>query len=329
MTRSAGQESSGVGRIEALFAGGHLEAPVGPLDLPTHPASRGRTGPPPARPGLGGTPRHPHRRRRPDVARPAGHAGQRVRDARLGRGARPGADPGPATAAPVDGPRGDAARDRDDLRARRRRTEPGDAAPLPRLARPGPGPGAMPRAGRAVRGDGRRGRRRRRGREGRPGAARRRHARCRPGLAAGPLQGAEPARHALVGGLCGRHARDGRRLERAAGRSPPSSAGRCATASMPTTSGSTPSATCRTSTRRGTSLYSTYVFRLAAGPGRDARPLAPAEGGGQRGHRPPRRHDQPPARRRRGPRPVPGGREGSARHGRAGSGGADASTRTG
>jgi len=39
VTRSAGQESSGVGRIEALFAGGHVEAPVGPLDLPTHPAS--------------------------------------------------------------------------------------------------------------------------------------------------------------------------------------------------------------------------------------------------------------------------------------------------
>ena len=39
VTRSAGQESSGVGRIEALFAGGHLEAPTGPLDLPTHPAS--------------------------------------------------------------------------------------------------------------------------------------------------------------------------------------------------------------------------------------------------------------------------------------------------
>ena len=39
MTRSAGQESRGFGRIEALFAGGHLETPVGPLDLPTHPAS--------------------------------------------------------------------------------------------------------------------------------------------------------------------------------------------------------------------------------------------------------------------------------------------------
>ncbi len=37
--RSSGQLSAGFGRIEALFAGGHLEAPAGPLDLPTHPAS--------------------------------------------------------------------------------------------------------------------------------------------------------------------------------------------------------------------------------------------------------------------------------------------------
>lgn len=37
--RSSGQLSAGFGRIEALFAGGHLEAPVGPLDLPAHPAS--------------------------------------------------------------------------------------------------------------------------------------------------------------------------------------------------------------------------------------------------------------------------------------------------
>ncbi len=37
--RSAGQESIGSGRIEALFAGGHVETPAGPLDLPTHPAS--------------------------------------------------------------------------------------------------------------------------------------------------------------------------------------------------------------------------------------------------------------------------------------------------
>lgn len=38
-TRSSGAASMGVGRIEALFAGGHLEAPAGALDLPCHPAS--------------------------------------------------------------------------------------------------------------------------------------------------------------------------------------------------------------------------------------------------------------------------------------------------
>ena len=37
--RSAGQQSLGFGRIEALFAGGHVEAPAGALDLPPHPAS--------------------------------------------------------------------------------------------------------------------------------------------------------------------------------------------------------------------------------------------------------------------------------------------------
>lgn len=37
--RSAGQQSIGFGRIEALFAGGRLEAPSGTLELPAHPAS--------------------------------------------------------------------------------------------------------------------------------------------------------------------------------------------------------------------------------------------------------------------------------------------------
>jgi alkyldihydroxyacetonephosphate synthase len=37
--RSAGQQSIGFGRIEALFAGGHVEAPAGPLDLASFPAS--------------------------------------------------------------------------------------------------------------------------------------------------------------------------------------------------------------------------------------------------------------------------------------------------
>lgn len=38
-TRSTGQQSLGYGRIEELFAGGHLETPSGPLDLPPFPAS--------------------------------------------------------------------------------------------------------------------------------------------------------------------------------------------------------------------------------------------------------------------------------------------------
>jgi alkyldihydroxyacetonephosphate synthase len=38
-TRSSGASSMGYGRIEDLFAGGHLETPVGPWDLPPHPAS--------------------------------------------------------------------------------------------------------------------------------------------------------------------------------------------------------------------------------------------------------------------------------------------------
>jgi len=38
-TRSSGSQSMGVGRIEALFAGGHLEAPAGVLDLAPYPAS--------------------------------------------------------------------------------------------------------------------------------------------------------------------------------------------------------------------------------------------------------------------------------------------------
>lgn len=38
-TRSSGQQSYYYGRIEDLFAGGHIETPLGPLDLPPLPAS--------------------------------------------------------------------------------------------------------------------------------------------------------------------------------------------------------------------------------------------------------------------------------------------------
>ncbi|MFL5650494.1 MAG: FAD-binding oxidoreductase [Chloroflexota bacterium] len=39
VTRSAGQQSRGFGRIEDLFAGGHLETPRGPFDIRAYPAS--------------------------------------------------------------------------------------------------------------------------------------------------------------------------------------------------------------------------------------------------------------------------------------------------
>lgn len=39
VTRSAGQQSRGFGRIEDLFAGGHLETPRGPFDIRPYPAS--------------------------------------------------------------------------------------------------------------------------------------------------------------------------------------------------------------------------------------------------------------------------------------------------
>lgn len=39
VTRSSGQQSARYGRIEQLFAGGHLETPQGALELPTFPAS--------------------------------------------------------------------------------------------------------------------------------------------------------------------------------------------------------------------------------------------------------------------------------------------------
>lgn len=39
VTRSSGQQSYHYGRIETLFAGGHIETPTGAMDLPVHPAS--------------------------------------------------------------------------------------------------------------------------------------------------------------------------------------------------------------------------------------------------------------------------------------------------
>ena len=97
--------------------------------------------------------------------------------------------------------------------------------------------------------------------------------------------------------------------------SPRPSAGRSATAlDGPTASASTRSATCRTSTRAGSSLYATYVFRLAADPDEtlDRWRRLKTRGRARRSS-PHGGDDQPPARRRARPRAVPGGREGRAR----------------
>ena len=142
------------------------------------------------------------------------------------------------------------------------------------------------------------------------------HARRRACLAAGSLQGPEPARHALVGGLRRRHARDGRRLERRCRTSPPSSAARSATGSTPIDERVHAFSHLSHVYPSGTSLYSTYVFRIAADPDETLDRWRRLKAAASEVDRPPRRHDQPPARRGLGPRAVPGGREGTARDGR-------------
>ena len=69
------------------------------------------------------------------------------------------------------------------------------------------------------------------------------------GLAPRPLPRAGPARRAVGCGYARRHARDGDRLDDACPTSPRRSGGRSATGWRPSTNGSTPSATCRTSIR--------------------------------------------------------------------------------
>ncbi len=120
VTRSAGQESIGYGRIERLFAGGHVETPAGPLDLRPFPASA--AGPDLRQLVLGSEgrlgimtdvvvraiPTSPARPVRAFAVPDWSHALDLARSlAQAGAG-------------PLDGPRLDAARDRDDARARRR-----------------------------------------------------------------------------------------------------------------------------------------------------------------------------------------------------------------
>ena len=67
-TRSCGQQSARYGRIEALFAGGRIETPIGPLDLPAFPASAAGPGPEGMGARVGRADRDRHPRHGPRVA---------------------------------------------------------------------------------------------------------------------------------------------------------------------------------------------------------------------------------------------------------------------
>ena len=248
VTRSVGQQAHGFGRIDDLFAGGRLETPRGPLDLPPHPASA-------AGPDL-----------REIVLGSEGRLGilteVTVRASRVPRLER------------FNGyvvPDWDRA-----LELARRLGQSGLPLSMARVSTPLETATTFALAG-DRRGSGLlrryldwRGQGRDRclvivGLTGQPevvGATARAvddlvrgsHGVAAPGdrarLAPVALRGALPAQRPVGRGLRRRHARDGDRLDDAARRSPPSSRGRFATDWRPRASASTPSATCRTRTPR-------------------------------------------------------------------------------
>ena len=73
----------------------------------------------------------------------------------------------------------------------------------------------------------------------------------------------------------------------------------------------------------GSSLYTTYIWRLAPDPDLTLARWRRLKGLASAGDRRRRRDDQPPARRRDRPRPIPPGRKGRPRDGGAGGAGAD------
>ena len=278
------------------------------------PRVRGRPGPPPARPRLGGAARVPHRRRPARDPAPRRRPVRRLGDARLGRGPRGCPRPRPVPAGTVDAPPLDRRRDARAPRVRRQ------AAPAPRARGVPPGATAAgrlvpaPRRGERLAADG----------EGDPGggrrdarqARRREAARVRRRLVPRPAALAVPAQRADRGGLRRGDARDRDRLGARAGAPRPARAGDRLGA--------------RGSRRAGPRVHPP-VARLPVGlePVRDL--PVPARGGPGRGAGPGRgdqagrlghdrrrgRDDQPPPRRRRRPRAVPRRGEGRARDGGA------------
>ena len=326
VTRSAGQQSRGFGRIEDLFAGGHLETPRGPFDLPTHPGLGRRSGSPAARPRLRGPARHPDRRHRPRQRDAEARTVQRLPRPGLGRRARssPGGSPGPAC--------------RSRWSASRRRSRPRRRSPSPaRAARPASSGATSGSAGwvRSVawRSSG--------SPAIRASSARRR----RPSMtwSAAPRGIAGPGI-----GSAWRHGRFAAPYLRNALWDAGYAVDTLETATDWTTLPDLAAALGRTlrhgleDVERARPRLQPPVARLPervepvrhvrlpprAGPGRDARALADAQDRRQPRHRRARGDDQPPARRRHRPRAVPPGREGPARHGGAGGGHPDVRSRT-
>ena len=262
--RARSRSASGGSRRSSPAATSRRRRPARPADPP---GVGGRPGPPPAGPRLGGTGRDPDRRGRPGDGR-----SRRPPDAsafvarRLAAGGRLRAGPGPFRRAARHGPRLDAARDRDDLRLGRRRARRAVPAPLP--GPPRPGRRALPRRSSAC--------------PARTGSSAPRRATSArigsraPGRARRPasatawerqrFRGAVPAQHALGRRVRGGHAGDRRRL------GPPRAARRRARPGAPArpraTLGERVHAFSHLSHvyRSGSSLYATYVFRLAADP---------------------------------------------------------------
>ena len=298
VTRSSGQQSLRYGRIEQLFHGGRLATPQGELAVGGLPASS--AGPDLREAVLGSEGRlglltEVTLRVRPRAAHERFHAIFFPQwDAGLARGARAGAGGRGA----VDAALRERGRDRDpagDGRGPRRRAAVARA--LPALARR---------------------------RRGRVHAARRRHrqrARGAPrargladiagahhGVAVGTAIGKGWAKNRFRGPYLRNSLWDaGIAVETMETCVPWSGATRCSRRSKARAAPRSPprasGCTCFTHLshvyRQGCSVYSTFVYRLAADRRREPRALAAAQDRGLRGDRRGRRHDQPPARRRR------------------------------
>ena len=279
--RGSGLRSLGLGRIEQLFAGGVLEAPAGTLEMAPYPASA--AGPDLRQLVLGSEGRLgfltdvvlravPLPDRGP--LRRVGHARTGTRGLEAARDlarAGPGLTVAPALDARRDARRSSPFADRPS-QIRALHDVPPCAPPGRRLVPP-----ARRRVGLEADRQGAPGRRRPRSlraRRRRPAAG------VRGRVVPRPVPLALPAQRAWCGGLRRGHARDRGRLGARAGARSPASRRRSPRRSRRAASGSTCSPTSRTSTRSGSSLYLTYLFRLARRPGRDARPVAGDQAGG-------------------------------------------------